>query len=387
MPVFGGALVLGTSAAVAAVAWWLVPPYLALMAFLLLEPAGRRVSATNPAGPRSATSRASASGGATDPAESAGSDGSSTPNDATAPKGRSRGKGRGTRKAKPVVEPVPAAWVQVAPGKFVRVEPASLPAESGPHVSPPAGAPTPSPSPSPAMAEASPALDDAPTEAALDQPHQETAPAEGPAPEGPRDPESAVVGSPIDDVAHAELTATDHGVTPDPEPHPGPGAPSVEAAGLELVREPEPSATDDPDRAAGTQPEVVVEGPVIAEAQGIAADVERPVPDEPLVEAAASGEGFEPDPAGVDAAVAPVERTGDPSRGYPSDAAGTSNPGPAASRFDRGVPPPRRYVRSARASHGPNGLRLRSKRGDGRPHQFVRTFPPRSPPWRGPVRA
>ena len=37
------------NAAVAAVSWWLVPPYLALMAFLLLEPAGRRVSATNPA--------------------------------------------------------------------------------------------------------------------------------------------------------------------------------------------------------------------------------------------------------------------------------------------------------------------------------------------------
>ena len=227
MPVFVGGLVLGTSAAVAAVAWWLVPPYLALMAFLLLEPAGRRVSATNPAGPRSASSGASASGGATDPAESAGSGDSSASNDAApAPKARRGGKGRGSRKAKPAFEPAPAAWLQVAPGKFVRVEPGSPTGESGPYASLPPG--TPMSSPSPAEAEAVPGLDapdrptaepgphDAPTEAALEYPHLETTPAEGLEPDSPRDPEPAVVGWPLDDDARAESSAFDHDVTPDP---------------------------------------------------------------------------------------------------------------------------------------------------------------------------
>ncbi len=158
MPVFVGGLVLGTSAAVASVAWWLVPPYLALMAFLLLEPAGRRVSATNPAGPRSASSGVSTSGGALDPAESAGSGDPSASNDAaTAPKARRGGKGRGSRKAKAVIEPVPAAWLQVAPGKFVRVEPGSPTGESGPYSTLPPGAPM--SSPSPAEAEAVPGLE------------------------------------------------------------------------------------------------------------------------------------------------------------------------------------------------------------------------------------
>ena len=102
LPVFVGALVLGTSAAVAAVAWWLVPPYLALMAFLLFEPAGRRVSATNPAGPESATSGVSTPGDTPDPAAPASPDDASASTDAPAPsKARRGGKGRGRRRPDP----------------------------------------------------------------------------------------------------------------------------------------------------------------------------------------------------------------------------------------------------------------------------------------------
>jgi hypothetical protein len=369
MPVFVWGLVLGTSAAVAAVAWWLVPPYLALMAFLLLEPAGRRVSATNPAGPRSATSGVSIPGGAPDPAESAGSgDPSASTDAAPAPKAKRGGKGRGSRKARPAFEPAPAAWVQVAPGKFVRVEPGSPTGESGPYHSLPPGSPTPSP------AEAVPGPHDAPTEAALEHPHLETTPAEGPAPEGQRDPEPAVVGWPLDD-ARAGSPAFERDVTPDPGPRPIPGAPSVGEAEADPIRDPEVFATDDPDLAAGTQPEAAVGGPVIARAQEVAVVVEPQAVDEPAVE-----------PIGV--ADESADRPGDPSRGHLPDATGASYPGGAMAAWSgRGVPPLRRNVRSTRSPHGPNGLRLRSKRGDGRPHHFVRAFPPRSPPRRGLIRA
>ena len=59
VPIAMGSLVLGTGAALAALEMWLILPYLAVMGFLLFEPAGRRVSATNPAGPESADSRES----------------------------------------------------------------------------------------------------------------------------------------------------------------------------------------------------------------------------------------------------------------------------------------------------------------------------------------
>ncbi|HEY2155556.1 MAG TPA: hypothetical protein VGH33_07995 [Isosphaeraceae bacterium] len=386
MPVFVWGLVLGTSAAVAAVAWWLVPPYLALMAFLLLEPAGRRVSATNPAGPRSAMSGASASAVGPDPAESAGPSDSSASNDAApAPKARRGGKGRGSRKARPAFEPAPAAWVQVAPGKFVRVEPGSPTGESGPYTTLPPG--TPMSPPSAAEAEAVPGLDapdrpaadtgphDAPTEAALEHPHLETTPAEGPAPEGPRDPEPAVVGWSFADDARAESSAFGRDVMPDPGPRPSLGAPSVEAAEADPIRDPEVFATDDPDLAAGTQPEAAVDGPVVAWAQDVAADVEPPAVDESLVEP-------------VDVADESADRPGDPSRGPLPDAIGASYPGRAMAAWSGGgVPPLRRDVRSTRSPHGPNGLRLCSRRGDGRPHHFVRAFPPRSPPRQGPIRA
>jgi hypothetical protein len=379
-------LVLGTSAAVAAVAWWLVPPYLALMAFLLLEPAGRRVSATNPAGPRSASSGASALADTSDPAESAGS-GDSSASDATtpAPKARRGGKGRGSRRAKPAIEPVPAAWVQVAPGKFVRVEPGSPSGESGPYAPMPPGTPT--PSPSPATAEAVPGPDapdrptagpgphDAPTEAALEHPHLETTPAEGLAPERPRDFDPDVEGLSLVDDARAESSAFGRDVMPDPGLRPSLGAPSVEAAGPDPVRDPEASATDDLDLAAGTQPEAAAEAPVVARDQDVAADVEPPAVDESPVEP-------------IDVADESADRPGDPSRGPLSDAIGASYPGGAMAAWSGcGVPPLRRNVRSTRTPHGPNGLRLRSKRGDGRPHHFVRAFPPRSPPRRGLIRA
>ncbi len=433
LPVFVGGLVLGTSAAVAMVAWWLVPPYLALMAFLLLEPAGRRVSATNPAGPESAPSGASAPAGMPDPAAAAGPDGPSPPTDATpAPKARRGGKGRGTRKARPAVEPAPAAWVQVAPGKFVRVEAGTPSAETGPHSSPPPGTIMPEPLAAPAAvvpgldepdrpSPAGPGPHDAPQEAALDLAHHDPASAEGPAPDGPRDPDPADPRVLRDDVARAESAAPDRDVTPDPGPRPDPGAPRVEAAGADPIRDAHAPSTDehDPDPAAGTQPEAMAEALVIVRAEGAAVAVEPPARGEPGVESASTGDGPDADPTADDDAGAeglapqadaplfvaatvgagpmpPCDVTNEPADESPDDsspqplvdAAGTSfRGGGAAIPFGPGVPPSRRNVRPGRVPHQPHGLRLRSKRGDGRPLHFARTFPPRSPPRRGLIRA
>ena len=301
-----------------------------------------------------------------------------------------------------MIEPIPAAWLQVAPGKFVRVEPGSPTGESGPYATLPPGTPT--TPPSPAEAEADPGPRDAPTEAALDHPHLETTPAEGPAPEGPRDPEPADAGWPLDDDARAESSAFGRDVTPDPGPRPVPGRPQRrEEAGLGPIRAPEALATDDTDPAAGTQPEARVGGPVVVGGEGSAVVAERPVWDE----SGAEGDRPEPEPTAEDDANAedvaadveppvadgpPVEsidltdecpdEPGDPSHGHLSDAIGASYPGGAMAAWSgRGVPPPRWNVRPTRAPHCPNGLRQRSKRGDGRPHQFASgTFPSRLAP-------
>lgn len=137
-------LVLSTCWAVAMISVWLVVPYLGLMV-LLLAPSGPRGASTDRDGGRQAPDRtAPRERTATEPPRNgqpgADVDGDST-GDADAdtqaatgpeagpetldssPTRSKRGKGRG-RKARtaPPAEPVEASWVQVAPGKFVRVE-------------------------------------------------------------------------------------------------------------------------------------------------------------------------------------------------------------------------------------------------------------------------
>lgn len=103
---------------------WLVPPYLAAMAWLLVAPPARRASdrALNPTVVVAAPPVADPGGLVS---EDSATIAEATPGLAEKPKA---GRGRGRKpKAKvkpeaPVVEKTAATWVQVAPGKFVRVE-------------------------------------------------------------------------------------------------------------------------------------------------------------------------------------------------------------------------------------------------------------------------
>ncbi len=98
------------------------------------------------------------------------------------------------------------------------------------------------------------------------------------------------MGWPLDDDARAESSAFGHDVTPDHGSRPSLGAPGAEGAEADPIRDPEPGATDDPDLAAGTQPEAEVDGPVVALAEEVAAEVEPPAVDEPPVEAGDVGD-------------------------------------------------------------------------------------------------
>ena len=164
-----GALVLATSLALACYASaWLVPPYLALMAWLLGPSIDRRARAT-----AAGASRAAASFGAVGPdagqvEHSSASWDDATSSDvfletsaaaeadsalATAGLKTKRGRTRGRRaRPAPAVEPTAeVTWIRVGPGKFVRVEGTNAtatddapPAEAGPAV-PPNAEPLPAP--------------------------------------------------------------------------------------------------------------------------------------------------------------------------------------------------------------------------------------------------
>ena len=129
-------LTVATCWAVAALASpWLVAPYLLLMALILFSPPGRPRDVSGRAASASADLAESSSSPAPSPdVASALSDPAAVPDPDSAPspaqtKGR-RG-GRKSRKTKP--EPVEARWVQVGPGKFVRVEGSASAVEAGPH--------------------------------------------------------------------------------------------------------------------------------------------------------------------------------------------------------------------------------------------------------------
>jgi hypothetical protein len=135
-------LMVGTSWAIASSASiWLVPPYLILMAWLLFpHSVGRPSGALDESGPNESDSLPPAKAGEASDAllenpALAGSvdDGSEPATSPTPPKAR-KGKGRG-KKVKPVIEPIEATWVQVAPGKFVRVEASEASNPAGPHSS------------------------------------------------------------------------------------------------------------------------------------------------------------------------------------------------------------------------------------------------------------
>ena len=141
-------LMAGTSWAVASwVSVWLVPPYLILMALLLSPPAGRPEGEPDELGSESSDSLRPAR-----PVEGVGDDetasdgpteGGSEPGAASGPSKARRGKARAKR-ARPLPGPTEATWVQVAPGKFVRVEASETSGQAGPHA--PVGVPVEVPS-------------------------------------------------------------------------------------------------------------------------------------------------------------------------------------------------------------------------------------------------
>ncbi len=128
------ALIVATSAAVGSVSWWLLPPYLLLMGWLLFAPSGDtrpivpEVDATRVAIANDGTGNESPTPNefprqATEndpPGDSESSQPSAT---ATKTK-KTRTKGKGRRRSKTNLPPDPpaASWVRIGPGKYVRVE-------------------------------------------------------------------------------------------------------------------------------------------------------------------------------------------------------------------------------------------------------------------------
>ena len=434
-------LMAGTSWAVASwVSVWLVPPYLILMALLLFPTAGRPQGdpgeadeeASNPLRPARSGEDLDDPDSPSDASASAGSaeDGSEQ-GTASGPTKARRGKAR-AKKARPIPEPMEATWVQVAPGKFVRVEASEGSSPAGPHS--PVGVPVgPSTTPQPQESDGAGPLerpegrrsDEAPQgaeadprpEACLEGPDLAGGPIEdaGPAFDPVERPEGDPIGgvesgsSPAlggDETAGSpgivEGTSAADGNTPQA----GESFEEPEAAGPDVVLgavddraglEPEGGGWEVEDEpSSSTEDLEPTEWPTLADVPPEDADewgatlegtdpTETPV-DETDLDDAGPFEDVEPHDPGASRDADPFE-TGalpEPSRGSPrwpwrlAPRAGT-RVGPPPRAFDRQAPP-RRPVRSHESSRRPPDPRRLTRRGFGRSRQITRTFPPRSPP-------
>jgi len=381
-----------TSLAVASVSVWLLLPYFALMVLILFTPAGRgeremgcarELEAGSAGGEELADERAGAwvedesvgrewgdPAAGTDlvvePAEAAASD-----SESRAVKTK-RGKGR-MRKAKAVTESLgaTATWIQIGPGKFVRVEnpgatvAAAFPSSEGEVPGEHEGEPTDSLPPSSGMAEG-PA--DTPLsldrDGAAEAPFVESEAALEPSVESEvevaRDvggPEVAGVG---EEMVAGEIPATDLGMDADLEYDPGSVADAARDNGIA------------PDAFAETTGD-----------NGIAPDAFVDVPP-----AGIETENASPQDRG-ESPTAPDDFSGRPHRStigtlrafwrrrrsHSSRATqGRSGPGAASTGH---------FVRSGRRIRVSPGLRRPSRRATGRSRQNCRPFPPRSPPLMG----
>jgi hypothetical protein len=458
LPYALAAMVVGASVAAAAVSWWLVPPYLLLIGYLLLEPDGRRVNATNPArsdqkthtrtrsreevgasasaSSRGRGSRASRSGVLDDSGgevadESIGAGASVSASSGSA--GASASGRRGSKKARKgrgsVDQPVPASWVQVAPGKFVRVEAGGPSGETGPH--PPlaedslAAGPAPEtgssldarsssdaaadrPTTEPATGEpdvealTEPALDDAPSEHPLTS--------DGPAPIGPRDSEPGLDShlahhDAVDVPSVVEAFATpfsNHGqvLCDDPESGRVPAfAPTsvdaspfatIEAAAAEAFEGPEPSLAEEAPVARVDEPaELDAAEPIASDEEPYDEEVE-PADDDHEDENDADAEPIDDDESNDDEWESDV--SGGPSRLRLTPRGALRRDGRTPLCSSPGVSPPWRNVRtSVHGGGGRAGVRstildrfrayARSRRDSGRPRRDPRgRYRPRSPP-------
>jgi hypothetical protein len=416
-------LLAGTSWAVASwVAAWLVLPYLILMALLLSPSTGRHQGEPGSEGsdasdPTLPARSVEGFGDFDSPSDA--SDSSETPEDgseqaATSKSSKTRrGKGR-VKKAKAVPEPTEATWVQVAPGKFVRVEAADeSTGQAGPHsqVGIPVEVPT-----TPQRLEFEEGDDFKQTESQAEneepqgsesnaQPEallEEPSPLEGPI-EDARETFDSVEGpesDPTGDVESVPWTASDRDETArSPETFEKASATAGNAPRAEGSFESDETTTAD------TSLEEAVEDLARVELSSPLAFADAP--SEEIDEWGAILEGTDPTETPVDETdlddagpnmVAPLEL--ESSEGADLSAteplAGPSAgpacwpwrlaPGPrsrvghALSRSIGRTSPPRRTVRSREGARRPLDPRRLERRGVARPRQVNRTFPPRSPP-------
>ncbi len=349
------ALVPATSWAVATVSLWLVPPYLLVIGFVLFAPGGPSDEEHEPSilvGPHAAVGPSS--DGLEDPSEDDfGSDGeSSNAPDSEAAGAAGSGKTRKTkRRAKrvplPQAEPPKeATWVQVGPGKFVRVEAPAGSVESTPNAeASEESRPNPADEPSVRVEEdsAASALDTQP----LDDDF--------------RDPiESTDLVTPVEDADDSEEMTEDHSTEEDPE------------AQIE-------SAVEDMAEDHGIAPEASDE----ATDHGIAPEALAGMP-EPTVEIEPYGDPEEePDSSVFDPETDDAFDDSD-TTSVEEDRAATAFP---ASRMSSNVDlsakyTPRLNLRSSRSNPLPAGFRRRSPRGLGRQRSEGRHLSIRSPPRR-----
>ena len=348
------ALVLATSWAVASVSFWLVPPYLLVMSFVLFAPGESVHDVQDPSilvGPHASI----------EPNEDRPEDSSDdlendelgTAGTAVPPIGSGktrRAKGRGKRGAKTQPEPsTDATWIQVGPGKFVRVEAGGMP-----------------PDPTPAVDDASELTSD---------------PGEDPSgPEVEDLVESTTTEPAIDDelteeFASAELQTADEPVV---EPESWTQEHEETFAGY---AEAETTETDDEDRAEnhGNAPEAFDE----AEDHGIAPEafaglsmMSEEADSDEVDEANPLEESEVPDEETDNAFSDQVTISGDESTASDDG----SHAGTISYWVSTGVFPPRRNIRTGRTNQVPAGYRCRSKRGSGRKRRVRRRTQIRSPP-------
>jgi hypothetical protein len=382
-----GVLILATSLAVASVSVWLVLPYLALMAVILITPPGRRRrheegteasdsgrgrgeelaaeplrTGTEDDGAalidRATSDPATVAELVVEPAEVSASDPDSD-SEPRAVKTKRGGSGKGRlRKAKAVVASpgATATWIQVGPGKFVRVE---------------------APGPGPQVAAESP-------------PPGGTDEAEGANTGGAEDTE--VLASTLEAPSEPDEIASEGGDIADAAPARDPENQAPAASEEPLVAEDDPDPATEMEETSDSDLSTDAVAVAVAEGDnGIAPDAFDVVPpaltvtrNEILTEDASSPEPnrVTPEPA-VRSEGADRRTVGTllaPRRGVEWSASSLLSER-SRSRAVRDVSSSRRRVRSGRKSRVSPALRPRSRqRGTVRPRQARRIFPPRSPP-------
>jgi hypothetical protein len=426
-------MVLTSLALAVSVSVWLVPPYLGLMAWILLPARDRRGDALRPTGqavprPKVAEEIAGGSTGIADAVDVAPADppveppssaeslaDQAEPADPPALKTK-RGRGRG-RKAKGVVDP-PAGvtWVQVGPGKYVRVETAS------PTAAPPSQTPEAEPTAEDREPTAPTPAEECPEDQLPPTPGTETAVAV----EAPLEP----TVEPVEPSVEAEPVVVESGPAcaevspphaPEAEPivvEPGPACAEVlPSHAFEAERDdtPEPAAPeasgfhhDEPHEVDRVAENVQEELPARVEPAAVLVEDDLlPAVDRTDGGLAGQGEvseklGIAPEAsdalpdASLDVAptVEPMEETRlEPESGAPRDPSARSHGGTLLATFRgawspphpaswlaTGASPSRRAPRNQRQARPAPGLRQRSRRSAGRLPQACRTFPPRAPP-------